>query len=140
MRLLLRRHPWSLAGCLLFNASVLWLAFCTNAFSSCAGVRRVSVTELRRWPEQFRSRDVRVVGTLVKGSVLRGGPPCSVLFALAQGDGILRVRYSQCLVPESFQCTKSIDIPVTVEGRLGDSGEFNASAILVKTYLLKGPC
>jgi len=130
---------WLLACCVLVDAGVLWLVFVTNAFVSCRDVPLMSVDQFVRGQEHLSGREVRVTGVMVKGSVVRSGQGCSARLSLQNQGVVLPVRYTQCALSEPT-CSKQIDIPITVQGRADDSGEFEASAIFMMTYLLLGKC
>jgi cytochrome c-type biogenesis protein CcmE len=83
---------------------------------------------------KFESRNVRVQGVLVKGSLVRRDHPCEYRFKIEKNGVKLPVRYEQCVVPDTFKDVPDMDVEVTAEGRLAEGGGdyFHASAIMAK--------
>lgn len=97
-----------------------------------AAVYSKGVDQLLQEPERFVSRNVRVVGTLVKGSLMRRSEPCEYRFRLGKGTARLNVQYPQCIIPDALRDVPGVDVEVTVEGRLQKDGSFLAHQIMAK--------
>lgn len=136
----LKRHPWLLVCCVLVDVGLLWLVFATNAFVSCGGIPYMSVDQFVRRRERLSGQDVRVTGFLVNGSLVRSGQPCSARFSLEDHGVVVRVHYIRCALPEILTCSKPTEIPLGVQGRVDDSGEFEAHSIFMPTHLLSERC
>ena len=75
---------------------------------------------------------MRVEGTLVKGTLVRRDQPCEYRFKVAKKGVELPVRFAQCVVPDTFRDMPGMDVSVTAEGKLKDTGYFEASSIMAK--------
>jgi cytochrome c-type biogenesis protein CcmE len=109
-----------LAGAL----ALLW--FSTTAQD--AFVYSKLVDDVLRNPAAFKGRDVRVEGDLKQGSILFQESPCEWRFVLGRPGREMPVRFSQCIVPDTFK--DGVGLKVTVQGRLTDSGYFAANQLI----------
>lgn len=82
--------------------------------------------------QRLMNRNTRVMGTLVKGSLTRRDQPCEYRFNIEKGGKNLAVRYSQCVVPDTFRDVPEMDVEVTVTGKLHEDGYFQAEQIMAK--------
>lgn len=97
-----------------------------------AAVYSKGVDQLLQERERFVSRNVRVVGMLVRGSLMRRSEPCEYRFRIHKGAAELAVQYPQCIIPDTFRDVPNVDVEVTVEGRLQKDGSFLAHQIMAK--------
>ncbi len=97
-----------------------------------AAVYSKGVDQLLQERERFVSRNVRVVGMLVRGSLMRRSDPCEYRFQLYKGTSVLNVQYPQCIIPDTFRDVPNVDVEVTAEGRLQKDGNFLAHQIMAK--------
>jgi cytochrome c-type biogenesis protein CcmE len=118
-----------LIGLLVMGAGILTLVF--TSFKGSA-VYSKGVDDLMRDKDKFAERAVRVEGTLVKGSLVRRDQPCEYRFTIEKKGVVLPVRYSQCIVPDTFRDMPGMDVSVTAEGKLTEAGHFEASNIMAK--------
>ena len=81
--------------------------------------------------DALANRNLRVQGTLVKGSLARRDSPCEYRFRMKKNGAEIDVRYPQCVVPDTFRDIPSVDVDVTATGKLKD-GHFQASEIMAK--------
>ena len=109
-------------------------AILTLVFTSFKGsaVYSKGVDELLREKDKYSDRAIRVEGTLVKGTLVRRDQPCEYRFSLEKKGVTLPVRYAQCIVPDTFRDMPGMDVSVTAEGKLTESGAFEASNIFAK--------
>ena len=118
-----------LIGLLVMGGGILTLVFTSFKGSS---VYSKGVDDLIRDKAKFSDRAVRVEGTLVKGTLVRRDQPCEYRFTIEKKGVILPVRYAQCIVPDTFRDMPGMDVSVTAEGKLTESGAFEASNIMAK--------
>jgi len=118
-----------LIGLLVMCGAILTLVF--TSFKGSA-VYSKGVDELLREKEKYSDRAIRVEGALVKGSLVRRDQPCEYRFSLVKNGATLPVRYAQCIVPDTFRDMPGMDVSVTAEGKLGESGAFEATTIFAK--------
>jgi cytochrome c-type biogenesis protein CcmE len=78
------------------------------------------------------TRRVRVEGTLVHGTLQRRDQPCEYRFTIKGKDAELPVRYAKCIVPDTFRDVPGMDVGVTVNGKLGAGGTFEANEVMAK--------
>lgn len=97
-----------------------------------AAVYSKGVDQLLQERERLASRNVRVIGMLVRGSLMRRDEPCEYRFRLHKGTAELAVQYPQCVIPDTFRDVPGVDVEVTVEGRLQKDGTFLAHHIMAK--------
>lgn len=118
-----------LIGLLVMGGGILTLVF--TSFQGSA-VYSKGVDDLMRDKAQVGERAVRVQGTLVKGSLVRRDQPCEYRFNIEKKGVVLPVRYAQCIVPDTFRDMPGMDVDVTAEGKLSQTGHFEASTIFAK--------
>jgi cytochrome c-type biogenesis protein CcmE len=118
-----------LIGLLVMGGGILTLVF--TSFKGSA-VYSKGVDDLVRDKDKLGDRAVRVTGTLVKGSLMKRDQPCEYRFNIEQKGVVLPVRYSQCIVPDTFRDMPGMDVSVTAEGKLTQAGNFEASTIMAK--------
>jgi cytochrome c-type biogenesis protein CcmE len=118
-----------LIGLLVMGGGILTLVF--TSFKGSA-VYSKGVDDLVRDKDRLGDRAVRVTGTLVKGSLMKRDQPCEYRFNIEQKGVVLPVRYSQCIVPDTFRDMPGMDVSVTAEGKLTQAGNFEASTIMAK--------
>ncbi len=118
-----------LVALLVIGAGVLILVF-TSGADEMKYTRQVD--ELLAQREKLEGRAVRVEGALKRGSLMRRDSPCEYRFTLAKSGQELPVRYSQCIVPDTFRDMPGMDVMVTAEGTLTPGGHFEASQIFAK--------
>ncbi len=82
--------------------------------------------------ERLRGRPVRVLGTLVNGSLRRRDQPCEFRFELERKGQRLMVRYPQCVIPDTMRDVPGAMIEVTVEGTLLSDNTFLGRQIIAK--------
>jgi cytochrome c-type biogenesis protein CcmE len=84
---------------------------------------------------ELGTRNLKVQGVLVAGSLVKREEPCEFRFKLRQkeaADGaVMDVRFSQCIVPDTFRDVPGIDVEATVTGQLAGD-HFQASTIEAK--------
>ena len=121
-----------LIGLLVMGGGILTLVF--TSFKGSA-VYSKGVEDLIRDKAKLADRAVRVEGTLVKGTLVRRDQPCEYRFTISDvknKSAALPVRYAQCIVPDTFRDMPGMDVSVTAEGKLTESGAFEASTIMAK--------
>jgi cytochrome c-type biogenesis protein CcmE len=69
---------------------------------------------------------------LVRGSLERQERPCRHRFQLARNGAKLRVDYPECVLPDTFRDLSYTDVAVTAEGKLDQSGRFQATRIMTR--------
>lgn len=124
-----RRHLGLLLGLLVMGAAILFVVF--SGFKQAA-VYSKGVDELLRNKDRFESRTVRVVGTLVAGTLARRSDPCEYRFKMQKNDAVVTVLYPQCVVPDTFRDVPGVKVEVTAEGQLSSDGTFRAHQIMAK--------
>jgi len=131
-----------LVGSVLLGAGILVAVFGWGRPKSSVYARSVSAF----LAHPSFDEPVRVQGSLVPGSLVRGSEPCEYRFSLVDGwsastDAVaiaeqpqLPVRYLGCVVPDTFRDAPGFEMaPVTVEGKLCEScHRFEASQIYAK--------
>lgn len=84
---------------------------------------------------ELGSRNLKVQGVLVPGSLVKREEPCEFRFKIRQkeaADGaVMDVRFAQCIVPDTFRDVPGIDVEATVTGQLAGD-HFQASSIEAK--------
>jgi cytochrome c-type biogenesis protein CcmE len=124
-----RRHLGLLIALLVMGGGILALVF--TSFEGAA-IYSKGVDELMAERTKLASRNVRVEGTLVKGSLVRRDQPCEYRFRIAKNGSEVEVRYPQCVVPDTFRDVPGMDVAVTAEGKLASEGHFQAATIFAK--------
>jgi cytochrome c-type biogenesis protein CcmE len=107
------------------------LVLVMTSFKSAA-VYAKHVDEVVAARQQLVGRTLRVEGMLVHGTLERRDQPCEYRFQMERNGQKLTVRYAQCVVPDTFRDEPGVDIGVTVEGKLGPGGDFQASQVMAK--------
>jgi cytochrome c-type biogenesis protein CcmE len=98
-----------------------------------AAVYAKTVDQLVAEKTKMAGRAVRVEGDLVKGSLERDEKPCEYRFRMTSPSGAeIPVRYANCVVPDTFRDVPGMDVKVTVEGKLGTDGRFEATQVMAK--------
>ncbi len=133
------RRGWILLGGLLVLAGgILALVFSSvegNAIYSRGVDVLVAEHAAASTPKErarLQTRQTRVEGVLVKGSLSHRQDPCEYRFVLEQNGATIDVHYPQCSVPDTFRDVPNVDVQVTAEGTLTESGTFDASRIMAK--------
>jgi cytochrome c-type biogenesis protein CcmE len=128
-RALRRRRLALLVGVLVMGAAVLGVVL---VGVDDAAIYSKGVDELVAQKGQLRGRNVRVLGTLVPGSLTRRDQPCEYRFDLRRGKATLSVRYPRCVMPDTVRDVPGVVVEVTAEGEILDDGVFSASQIMAK--------
>ena len=118
-----------LAALLVMAGAILTLVLIT---SPDAAVYSKGVDELVAEKEKLASRNVRVTGMLVKGTLKHREEPCEYRFQMQKNEAVLPVRFAQCIVPDTFRDMPGMDVEVTAEGKLASDGTFEAAHIMAK--------
>lgn len=124
------KRSWGLLVGLIVMAGAI-LAIVLTGIDNAA-VYSKAVDQLLKEKERFVGRNVRVVGTLVRGSLLKRNEPCEYRFRLYKGTTELNIHYPQCIIPDTFRDVPDVDVEVTAEGRLQKDGTFLAHQIMAK--------
>ena len=124
-----RREVALLAGLLVIGGAILALVLTT--FDDAA-IYSKSVDELVKNKGDFANRNLRVQGTLVKGTLVRRDSPCEYRFRMQKNGEQVEVRFPQCVVPDTFRDVPNMDVDVTATGKLASDGHFQASEIMAK--------
>jgi cytochrome c-type biogenesis protein CcmE len=124
-----QRHLGLLLGLVFMGSAILFVVF--SGFKQAA-VYSKGVDELIRDKTRFESRAVRVVGTLVAGTLARRSDPCEYRFKMQKNDVVMTVLYPQCVVPDTFRDVPGVKVEVTAEGKLMPDGSFRAHQIMAK--------
>src|SRR5439155_1223621 len=80
----------------------------------------------------YVGRKVRVEGELVPGTLVKRDQPCEYRFRIKGATSELPVRYSQCVIPDSFRDVPAGGVQVTVEGALAGDQTFEATLVMAK--------
>lgn len=118
-----------LIGLIVIGGAILLVVF--SGFKQAA-VYSKGVDELLREKSRFESRTVRVLGTLVSGTLARRSEPCEYRFSMQKNDVAMTVQYPQCVVPDTFRDVSGVKVEVTAEGQLQKDGTFHATQIMAK--------
>jgi cytochrome c-type biogenesis protein CcmE len=124
-----RRGLVLLGGLAVIMAGILALFFTS---SKDAVTYAYGVDELQARIADLGPRQVRVMGHLVSGTLVRRDTPCEYRFKMTKGDAVLPVSYAQCVVPDTFRDVKGVEVEVTAEGRMTPDGTLDASKIMAK--------
>jgi cytochrome c-type biogenesis protein CcmE len=124
-----KRSIGLLVALLVCGVGVLVLVFTTI---SDATIYARQVDELVRERDALMGRNVRVEGALKKGTLTKRDSPCEYRFTLSKKGTELPVRFSQCIVPDTFRDMPGMDVMVTAEGQLDPRGHFEATHIMAK--------
>ncbi len=123
------RHIGLLIGLMVMGSAILF--FVLSGFKQAA-VYSKGVDELLREKDRFELRTVRVLGTLVGGTLARRSEPCEYRFKMEKNHAEMTVYYPQCVVPDTFRDVTGVTVEVTAEGQLQKDGSFRASQIMAK--------
>jgi cytochrome c-type biogenesis protein CcmE len=115
---------------LLLMASGLLVIVLTSFKSAAVYAKHVDEVVASR--QELVGRTLRVEGMLVHGTLERRDVPCEYRFKMERNGQTLAVRYPQCVVPDTFRDEPGVEIGVTVEGKLGPGGDFQASQVMAK--------
>lgn len=124
-----KRNIGLLIGLLVMGGGILTLVM--TSFNNAA-IYSKGVDELLAQKTQLKSRNVRVAGTLVKGTLVKRDQPCEYRFKMEKNGKVLDVRYPECVVPDTFRDRPETTVKVTAEGKLTKAGYFEASQIMAK--------
>jgi cytochrome c-type biogenesis protein CcmE len=124
-----KRSIGLLVALLAMGGGILTLVM--TSFETAAVYSR-GVDELVKEKQKLNGRNVRVEGTLVKGTLKRRDEPCEYRFDIEKKGVVLPVRYAQCIVPDTFRDIEGMDVAVTAEGSLTGAGAFEATMIMAK--------
>lgn len=124
-----KRSVALLAGLLVASGAILTLVF--TSFDDAAIYSR-NVDELVSQREKLMGRNIRVEGTLKKGTLTRRDEPCEFRFTITGKSSEIAVHYPRCSVPDTFRDVPGMDVMATAEGTLDASGHFEASNIMAK--------
>jgi cytochrome c-type biogenesis protein CcmE len=113
----------------LMGAAILVLVL--SSFEEAA-IYSKGVDQLIAERDRLQTRNVRVDGILVGGTLLRRDQPCEYRFAMTKNGARVDVRYPRCVVPDTFRDLPGSQVEVTVEGRLTQAGYLEADRILAK--------
>lgn len=84
---------------------------------------------------ELGTRNLKVQGILVAGSLTKREEPCEYRFKIRQKDApdgaVMSVHFPQCIVPDTFRDVPGMDVEATVTGQLAD-GHFQANTIEAK--------
>ncbi len=97
-----------------------------------AAVYSKNVDQVMAEGRSLGGRQLRVEGNLVHGSLTRREKPCEYRFTIKGKEAELPVSYAKCIVPDTFRDVPGMDVGVTVEGKLGAGGQFEATQVLAK--------
>jgi cytochrome c-type biogenesis protein CcmE len=124
-----KRSLGLLVALLAMGGGILTLVF--TSFEDAA-IYSKGVDELVKERDRLAARNVRVEGTLVKGTLTRRDQPCEYRFRITKNGAELPVHYAQCVVPDTFRDMPGMDVAVTAEGKLSPAGHFEANHIMAK--------
>jgi cytochrome c-type biogenesis protein CcmE len=124
-----KRNVGLLVGLLVVSAGIVGLVM---SFQEAA-VYAKTVDQLVAEKAKMAGRAVRVEGDLVKGSLEHQEKPCEYRFRMTSPGGAeIPVRYANCVVPDTFRDVPGMDVKVTVEGKLAQNGQFEATQVMAK--------
>lgn len=118
-----------LIALLVMGGSVLALVM--TSFNDAA-IYSKGVDEIVQHEAELQSKNLRVQGTLVKGTLVRRESPCEYRFRMKKNGAEIAVSYPQCVVPDTFRDVPEMDVDVTATGKLASDGHFQASEIMAK--------
>jgi cytochrome c-type biogenesis protein CcmE len=124
------RRELVLLGTLLVIGGAILTLVMTNL--NDAAIYSKGVDEAVAQKGSLGDRNLRVQGTLVKGTLARRDSPCEYRFRMKKNGAEIEVRYPQCVVPDTFRDVPNMDVDVTATGKLAKDGHFQASAIMAK--------
>lgn len=123
------RRGWGLLfGLLAIGGGILALVF--NSGDSM--IYAYDVDKLTAQAAELGNRQIKVTGNLVSGTLVhRVKPSCEYRFKMEKNGAELPVRFSQCILPDTFKDVEGQLVEVSAEGRLED-GHLNATHIFAK--------
>ncbi len=124
-----RRNLGLLLGLLVVGGGILTLVLSS---ANQAAIYSLPTDQLVANKDEYAGRNVRVEGTLVKGSLKQRAEPCEYRFFIEKSGARLPVRFAQCVVPDTFRDVPEMDVQVTAEGKLSSEGHFEATQIMAK--------
>ena len=124
-----RREIGLLIGLLVMASAIVVLVM--TSFNDSA-IYSKGVDEIVAQKDKLGDRNLRVQGTLVKGTLVRRDTPCEYRFRMRKNGAEIEVRYPQCVVPDTFRDVPNMDVDVTATGKLAGDGHFQASEIMAK--------
>jgi cytochrome c-type biogenesis protein CcmE len=124
-----RKELGLLLALLVMGGSILALVM--TSFNDAA-IYSKGVDEVVKQSADLQSKNLRLQGTLVKGSLVRRESPCEYRFRLTKNGSEIGVSYAQCMVPDTFRDVPEMDVDVTATGKLAADGHFQASEIMAK--------
>jgi len=103
-------------------------------FSSAddAAIYSLTVDKVVAEKSSLTGRNLRVEGDLVKGTLRHRAEPCEYRFVMSRGGQELKVRYAECVIPDTFRDVPDMDVQVTAEGELTEAGDLEATHIMAK--------
>jgi cytochrome c-type biogenesis protein CcmE len=124
-----RKELGLLIALLVMGGSILALVM--TSFNDAA-IYSKGVDEVVQHQAELSSKNLRVQGTLVKGTLVRRESPCEYRFRMQKNGSEIAVSYQQCVVPDTFRDVPEMDVDVTATGKLAADGHFQASEIMAK--------
>lgn len=124
-----RKELGLLLTLLVMGGSILVLVM--TSFNDAA-IYSKGVDEVVQHGADLQSKNLRLQGTLVKGTLVRRESPCEYRFRLKKNGSEIAVSYAQCMVPDTFRDVPEMDVDVTATGKLAADGHFQASEIMAK--------
>jgi cytochrome c-type biogenesis protein CcmE len=97
-----------------------------------AAVYSKSVDQAMSEGRSLGNRQLRVEGNLVHGSLQHREQPCEYRFTIKGKETEMPVTFAKCVIPDTFRDVPGMDIGVTVEGKMNQAGQFEASQVLAK--------
>lgn len=83
--------------------------------------------------DSLNGKRLRVDGELVPGTLVKRDDGCEYRFRMQVNKVELPVRFTKCIIPDTFRDRPEGGVMVTVEGELVDSGKlFEASSVMAK--------
>ncbi len=113
---------------MVFLALASGVGFLLSGVGGDAFVYSRTVLEVTSDPAAFLGREIRVEGDLVPGSIVFREEPCEWRFAIQSEGAQLSVRFSHCVVPDTFR--DGFGISVVALGELGEDQVFEASELV----------
>lgn len=126
-----KRRGWLTVGLLVAAAGAIAALVLTNFKDSTVYAKGVDqvLAEKGKWT----GRNLRVEGTMVRGSLKFQEKPCLWEFDATRNGATVHVKYPGCIKPDNLADRPDMpDVGVTVEGKLATNGEFEATNILTK--------
>lgn len=119
-----------LIGLFVMLAGVLFLVFNSG---KGAAIYSLGVDKLMADQARYSQRNIRVKGTLVKGTLTRRDSPCEYRFKIEEKGVVLAVQHPSCVVPDTFKDMPGMNVEVQAEGKLTADGKaFISNNIVAK--------